>query len=82
MLHQQTVDKDVTATDAAQEDQVNTVIEERDEFPWKEVVAGKDLAESVVLDESESTIPCEPCTQPDTQPDIQPDTQPVSQPGT
>jgi hypothetical protein len=45
VFHQQAVDEDVSATDAAQEDQVNAVVEE--------VVAGEDEdeAESVVLDE-------------------------------
>ncbi|MEN9563341.1 MAG: hypothetical protein RIR73_1585 [Chloroflexota bacterium] len=39
-FHQQTVDEDVSATDAAQEDLVNAVVEEVDKSPWKEVVAG------------------------------------------
>ena len=51
MLHQQAVDEDISATDAAQEDQVNAVVEEGDESPWEEVVAGKDVAEGIVLNE-------------------------------
>ena len=31
MFHQQAVDEDVSATDAAQEDEVNAVVEEGDE---------------------------------------------------
>ncbi len=50
VFHQQAVDEDISATDAAQEDQVNAVVEERDESPREEVVAGEDKAESVVLD--------------------------------
>ena len=33
MLHQHTVDEDVTATDTAQEDAVGAVVEEGDEVP-------------------------------------------------
>ena len=50
VFHQQAVDEDISATDAAQEDQVNAVVEEGDESPRKEVVAGEDEAEGVVLD--------------------------------
>ena len=56
MFHQQAVDEDISATDAAQEDQVNAVVEEGNESPREEVVAGKDETKSVVLDESKSAI--------------------------
>ena len=45
------MDEDVSATDAAQEDQVNAVVEEGDESPREEVITGKDVAEDVVLDD-------------------------------
>jgi hypothetical protein len=35
------MDKDITAADAAQEDEVNTVIEKGDGFSWEEIIAGK-----------------------------------------
>jgi hypothetical protein len=38
VFHQQAVDEDISATDAAQEDQVNAVVEEVDESPREEVV--------------------------------------------
>jgi hypothetical protein len=50
VFHQQAVDEDISATDAAQEDQVNAVVEEGDESPREEVVMGEDEAEGVVLD--------------------------------
>ena len=56
VFHQQAVDEDISATDAAQEDQVNAVVEEGDESPREEVVAGEDEAEGVVLDESKAAI--------------------------
>jgi hypothetical protein len=34
VFHQQAVDEDISATDAAQEDQVNAVVEEGDEFVY------------------------------------------------
>ena len=34
VFHQQAVDEDISATDAAQEDQVNAVVEEGDEIDW------------------------------------------------
>ena len=49
MFHQQAVDEDISATDAAQEDQVNAVVEEGDESPREEVIAGEDEAEGVVF---------------------------------
>ena len=39
VFHQQAVDEDISATDTAQEDQVNAVVEEGDESPREEVVA-------------------------------------------
>ena len=57
VFHQQAVDEDISATDAAQEDQVNAVVEEGDELPREEVVAGKDEAEGVVLENSQAPIP-------------------------
>ena len=50
MFHQQAVDEDISATDAAQEDQVNAVVEEGDESPREEVIAGEEEAEGVVFD--------------------------------
>jgi hypothetical protein len=38
VFHQQPVDEDVSATDAALENQVNAVIKEGDKSPWEEVV--------------------------------------------
>ena len=58
MFHQQAVDEDISATDAAQEDQVNAVVEEGDESPREEVVAGKDEAEDVMLENSISIEIC------------------------
>ena len=45
------MDEDVSTTDAAQEDQVNAVIEEGDESPREEVVVGEDETDGIVLDE-------------------------------
>ena len=56
VFHQQAVDEDISATDAAQEDQVNAVVEEGDESPREEVVAGEDEAEGVVLHNWKPTI--------------------------
>ena len=68
MFHQQAVDEDVSATNAAQEDQVNAVVEEGDESPREEVVPGEDEAEDVMLDWEQATK-------------IQPENQPEKQPG-
>jgi hypothetical protein len=56
VFHQQAVDEDISATDTAQEDQVNAVVEEGDESPREEVVAGEEEAEGVVLDNRKSSI--------------------------
>ena len=56
MFHQQAVDEDISATDAAQEDQVNAVVEEGDESPREKVVAGENDAEDVMLDDGEASI--------------------------
>ena len=50
------MDEDISATDAAQEDQVNAVVEEGDESPREEVVASEDEAEGVVPEKSVATI--------------------------
>jgi hypothetical protein len=54
VFHQQAVDEDISATDAAQEDQVNAVVEEGNESPRDEVVSGEDKAEKVMLDNGKS----------------------------
>ena len=48
MFHQQAVDEDVPATDAAQEDEVGAIVEEGDEFPREEIVIEKDEMENMV----------------------------------
>ena len=56
MFHQQAVDEDIFATDAAQEDQVNAVVEKGDESPRKKVFPGHDKTQAVVLEDSEIAI--------------------------
>ena len=57
VFHQQAVDEDISATDAAQEDQVNAVVEEGDESPREEVVAGEEEAQGVVSNNGKTSKP-------------------------
>lgn len=47
VFHQQAVDKDASATDTAQEDQVNAVVEEGDESPREEVYTNPELSNAL-----------------------------------
>ena len=79
MLHQQTMDEDISATDAAQEDQVNAVVEEGDESPREDFALGEDKTQNIMLDKSTTAI-TQPETQSKKQPDTQPDTRSANQP--
>ena len=56
VFHQQPVDEDVSAANTAQEDDVDAVVEEWDEFPREEVIAGQEKAECIVPDQSRTSV--------------------------
>jgi hypothetical protein len=56
MFHQQAVDEDVSTSHAAEEDQVNAVVEKGDKFPGEKIVDFYHETQNVVLNKRQTSI--------------------------
>ena len=95
VLHQQPMDKDIATADAAQEDALDTVVEEGNELRGERAIAGEQPAKGIVLEYGGTTIQksedwagdqpssqsgAQPEDRPEDRPSGQPDGQPEAQP--
>ena len=56
MLHQQSMNEDVSTPHAAEEDPFGAIVKERDEAPRDEIFEGDDGAQDVVFDDGKNPI--------------------------